>query len=167
MNDPTDSDWNWFAKFPHRETGKKLPRSAEDELIRMCVWEYARECRPLVEAISKYRDTVRIGQRAREEADELVQVIERMAGRFNWRFLCSPDFPDKAWLDLSSRRSNAYADFPFAERASIRPTDVTIEVKHGKRTRPQKVDWLPTPPRFFGDLEIPKFWGRSIDSSSR
>ena len=152
MSNPVESDWNWFSKLPRREKGKKLPRNVEDELVRMCVWEYARECGPLIEAISKYRQTARAGRRSRKQADELVQTIDEIAGRFNWRFLCSPDFPSKAWLDLGPGQRTKQIDFPFVERAAVRPKLGTIEVEHGKGKRQQKTDWFPTPPCFSGDL---------------
>jgi hypothetical protein len=66
MRSFTEADWNFFAYLaPLEEMARLASKSkaevrkrANNELMRMCVWEYARECAPLCSAISGLRDEV-------------------------------------------------------------------------------------------------------------
>ena len=149
MRIPKEKDWNFFGALP----------SNLNELIRMCVWEYARECRPLIDAIAKFKaipeppraSRTRLARFNREQ-QRLLAPINKIAGRFDWGFLCARDFPSKPWLSRSARSSPQARDSLFTETKVLQPTDPYVEVKHGKKTRKQKVEWRPFPPRFFGDV---------------
>lgn len=66
MGKLTDIDWNFWNFFADVARLKELAKSgdadarkgANEELMQMCIWEYARECQPLRDAISGLHDAV-------------------------------------------------------------------------------------------------------------
>ena len=188
------------------ETEAKLRKSASDELMQMCVWEYARECQPLREAIQGLHDLVgdlldlrtkakcapvtleaiktgkilakpnhpgvpagpgskkyraqpkAIQIRARpyrdfvEKRKRLLKVVEAIVGRFNWHFLCSPEFPGRPWVDPNSNCEIKRSETLFLDRTGVYPKPTEVMVRHGRGRRRGVRRELPMPARFSGNF---------------